>query len=84
MRMHLLTVVLVVSIMPSAARSEDLTLHTFERQKLTDVYFSEGANTGDINGDGKLDVVDTRRGWIGFPTRPTAKRASGGRSALWT
>ncbi len=52
MRMHLLTVVLVVSIMPSAARSEDLTLHTFERQKLTDVYFSEGANAGDINGQG--------------------------------
>jgi hypothetical protein len=37
--------------------AEDHTLHTFERKQLTDVYFSEGANAGDINGDGHLDAV---------------------------
>ncbi len=29
----------------------------FERKALTDVYYSEGANAGDVNGDGKMDVV---------------------------
>jgi hypothetical protein len=29
----------------------------FDRKFLTDVYYSEGANAGDINGDGKLDIV---------------------------
>ena len=39
------------------ARAEDFQVHRFERQQLTDVYFSEGANFGDINKDGKPDVV---------------------------
>lgn len=32
-------------------------LHSFERQQLSDIYFSEGASAGDINGDGISDVV---------------------------
>ena len=36
---------------------EERALHRFERQQLTDVYYSEGANAGDINRDGKPDVV---------------------------
>lgn len=40
-----------------AIAADDFTLHTFERQQLTDVYFSEGANAGDVNGDGVADVV---------------------------
>ncbi|MCA8986541.1 MAG: VCBS repeat-containing protein, partial [Planctomycetaceae bacterium] len=32
-------------------------LHTFKRQQLTNVYFSEGANAADVNGDGVADVV---------------------------
>jgi len=40
------------------ARSGDgLVLHSFKRQRLTDVYFSEGANAGDLNRDGHPDVV---------------------------
>jgi hypothetical protein len=39
------------------AFAQDYTLHKFERQRLTEVYYSEGANAGDINGDGKTDVV---------------------------
>ena len=37
--------------------ADDLTLHTFETQQLSDTYFSEGANAGDVNGDGQDDVV---------------------------
>ena len=33
---------------------DDLVVHKFERQKLTDVYFSEGANAGDLNRDGNV------------------------------
>lgn len=33
------------------------TLHEFERRPLTDVYYSEGAAAGDINGDGHCDLV---------------------------
>jgi hypothetical protein len=42
----------------SAARAGDEpTLLKFKRQRLTDVYFSEGANAGDLNRDGHADVV---------------------------
>lgn len=37
--------------------ADDDTLHTFSRQQLSDVYFSEGANAGDLNQDGHPDVV---------------------------
>src|SRR5690606_8124582 len=33
------------------------TLHSFRRVPLTDVYYSEGANFGDLNGDGIPDIV---------------------------
>ncbi|MEZ5323889.1 MAG: polysaccharide deacetylase family protein [Verrucomicrobiales bacterium] len=32
-------------------------LHSFQRQTLTDTYYSEGINTGDINSDGHMDIV---------------------------
>jgi hypothetical protein len=37
--------------------ADDRVVHTFDRQRLTDVYYSEGANAGDLNGDGVADVV---------------------------
>lgn len=52
-----LALVAGAAAMVPAARAEEHTLDTFRRQRLTDVYFSEGANGGDINGDGKADVV---------------------------
>ncbi len=61
------------------AEAEDFQVHRFERQQLTDVYFSEGANFGDINHDGKPDVVHGPYWWEGpeftkrreiFPPKP--------------
>lgn len=39
------------------AAAEDKVLHAFQRKQLTDTYFSEGANSGDLNNDGHVDVV---------------------------
>ena len=47
----------VVAALVSPAAADDFTLHSFQRQQLTDVYYSEGANAGDINGDGVADAV---------------------------
>ena len=41
----------------ATGRAEERALHSFERKQLADVYYSEGANAADINGDGKADVV---------------------------
>ncbi len=45
--------------------AQDYVLHSFERQQLTDIYFSEGANFGDINRDGKLDAIHGPYWWQG-------------------
>lgn len=41
----------------SQAQAEEKAIHSFDRVQLTGTYFSEGANAGDINGDGQPDVV---------------------------
>lgn len=48
-----------------SSHAQDFVLHTFERQQLTDVYFSEGANFGDLNRDGKLDAIHGPYWWQG-------------------
>ncbi|MBI5760737.1 MAG: FG-GAP repeat protein, partial [Planctomycetales bacterium] len=49
----------------STGQAQDYVLHSFERQQLTDVYFSEGANFGDLNRDGKLDAIHGPYWWQG-------------------
>ena len=49
----------------SGMNADEFQLHRFERQVLTDDYFSEGANFGDINRDGKPDVVHGPFWWEG-------------------
>ncbi len=39
------------------AQAADLVIHEFEKQELTPIYWSEGADFGDFNQDGHLDVV---------------------------
>ncbi len=47
----------VVFCVCSPLCAADYELHEFGRQQLTDVYYSEGVNIGEINGDGHVDVV---------------------------
>jgi hypothetical protein len=49
--------VLAAAVLVGIARGDDLVLHKFKRQQLTDTYYSEGANAGDLNRDGHPDVV---------------------------
>ncbi|HEV7280660.1 MAG TPA: VCBS repeat-containing protein [Pirellulaceae bacterium] len=55
----LLTVAVAMNVAATrlATAEEEFALHTFERQQLTGTYYSEGAGVGDIDGDGKKDVV---------------------------
>ena len=46
----------LILAMFSSARGEGFHLHSFRRVQLTDVYYSEGANFGDLNQDGVMDV----------------------------
>ena len=39
------------------AQAEDYFIHTFDRQRLTDEYYSEGIAAGDLNKDGHVDIV---------------------------
>ncbi|MFO1041844.1 MAG: PVC-type heme-binding CxxCH protein [Planctomycetaceae bacterium] len=49
----------------SPATAQDFTVHTFERQQLTGEYLSEGANFGDLNKDGRPDIVHGPYWWEG-------------------
>lgn len=51
------TFVLCLALAATIACAEEFTVHSFDSQQLTPIYFSEGANAGDINGDGVTDVV---------------------------
>jgi putative membrane-bound dehydrogenase-like protein len=49
---------LLISVTAGSVNSaEKFTLHTFDRIQLTDVYYSEGANFGDLDRDGVMDIV---------------------------
>ena len=56
-------VAFVLTISASAVRSEEL--RTFKRIQLHDQFWSEGANFGDLNHDGKPDVVAGPYWWEG-------------------
>jgi hypothetical protein len=40
-------------------------LHTFKRVQLSDQFWSEGANAGDLNNDGALDIISGPYWWAG-------------------
>src|SRR6266516_2416468 len=58
----LVSAFLLAAIAPAA---EDYTLHTFKKIQLSDEFWSEGANFGDFNHDGKTDVVSGPYWWEG-------------------
>jgi hypothetical protein len=54
----LLSIVAGANLAPlQPARGEDLVAHSFGRQQLTDVYYSEGIAAGDLNRDGQIDMI---------------------------
>jgi putative membrane-bound dehydrogenase-like protein len=48
---------LLVSMAVQSDAAEEYVLHKFEKQRLTDEFFAEGAHFGDFNRDGAGDVV---------------------------
>jgi len=48
--------ILLAALAPTLAGAQEL-LHTFKKVQLTDQFWAEGADIGDFNHDGKMDVV---------------------------
>jgi hypothetical protein len=56
-RLPTVLVALVASCAVCSADENGFLVHTFERQRLTDIYYSEGIAAGDLNRDGHADIV---------------------------
>src|SRR3954471_9719391 len=46
-------------------RTASYKIHTFKKTQLTEYFWSEGANYGDFNHDGKMDIVSGPYWWEG-------------------
>ena len=57
MLVHRCLLIFACCIVTPSARAEDWSVHSFQRQQLTDVYYSEGVGVGDIDDDGVPDIV---------------------------
>src|SRR5882672_7750283 len=55
----------IAGILAISVSAEDYTLHTFKKIQLSEHFWSEGANYGDFNHDGKMDVVSGPYWWEG-------------------
>ena len=47
------------------AQADEFVIREFEKQQLSNVYWSEGASVGDFNQDGQMDVVSGPHIWLG-------------------
>ena len=56
-RSSILSSILLCLIVATSLSAQEFNVHSFQRHQLTGTYFSEGANAGDINGDGVADAV---------------------------
>src|SRR3954451_9559179 len=54
-----------VSRESKSSQTEGYTIHTFKKIQLTENFWSEGANYGDFNHDGKMDIVSGPYWWEG-------------------
>lgn len=70
--LNLLRCCLCVMPVVTAVAEDTHQLHRFQRQQLTDVYYSEGAAAGDLNGDGATDLVYGPH-WYAGPDFTTAR-----------
>jgi hypothetical protein len=57
MKYRWLALALVLPFLPGCAHEPMRTVHTFSKLQLTDKFWSEGANYGDFNHDGVMDIV---------------------------
>src|SRR4051794_17210042 len=60
-----LTAALSLSFLSLNASAADYTIHTWKKLQLSDQFWSEGANIGDFNHDGKMDVASGPYWWEG-------------------
>jgi hypothetical protein len=58
-------VVGVFGVAPIKSHGADYKLRTFDKKQLSNEFWSEGANIGDFNHDGKMDVVSGPYWWEG-------------------
>jgi hypothetical protein len=65
MRFATSSAALILLLASSAAFAQDHVLHTFKRIQLSDQFWSEGANFGDLNNDGKADLISGPYWWEG-------------------
>jgi hypothetical protein len=65
-RMTKISIALVGTLSLSLSTfAADYTVHTWKKIQLHDLFWSEGANIGDFNHDGKMDVVSGAYWWEG-------------------
>jgi len=65
---HMKTLPLSALLVPACvfcARGADYRIHKFEMKQLSNEFWSEGANFGDFNHDGKQDIVSGPYWWEG-------------------
>src|SRR6187455_2434475 len=62
---------LCCGVFATSLSAADNTVHTFKKTQLSNRFWCEGANFGDFNHDGKMDVVSGPYWWEGpeFKTR---------------
>ena len=48
---------LLSALIQMSVAAQEIEWPIFETQQLSDIYFSEGANAGDLNADGMMDIV---------------------------
>jgi hypothetical protein len=60
-----LPVLIVLASGLLSANAADYTVHTWKKLQLSDQFWSEGANFGDFNHDGKMDIVSGPYWWAG-------------------
>ena len=65
MTTNAVAVFLAAAILMAMAPAPADELHTFTRLQLSDQFWSEGANAGDLNNDGVKDIISGPYWWQG-------------------